>query len=72
MNPDTCTETDAMQRDNEGQRFFGFCGQRVYVPDDPAPGDLARRVLERFRQRLAAELSKDKTSAVDKQELRKR
>ena len=55
-----------MQRDNEGQRFFDFCEQQVYVPDDPAPGDLARRVLERFRERLAEEVAKDKTSAVDK------
>lgn len=55
-----------MLRDNEGRRFFGFCGQRVYVPDEPAPGDLARRVLERFRERLAEELAKDKTSAGSK------
>ena len=47
-----------MQRDADGDQFFGFCGARVYVPDDdPRAEGIAEGVLRRFRERLAAELS---------------
>ena len=50
-----------MQRDADGDLFFGFCGARVYVPDDdPRAEGIAEGVLRRFRERLAAELAKDK------------
>lgn len=50
-----------MQRDADGDLFFGFCGARVYVPDDdPRAESIADGVLRRFRERLAAELAKDK------------
>ncbi len=50
-----------MQRDADGRQFFGFCGTRVYVPDeDPRAEGIAEGVLRRFRERLAAELAKDK------------
>ena len=46
-----------MQRDADGDLFFGFCGARVYVPDDdPRAEGIADGVLRRFRERLAAEL----------------
>ena len=50
-----------MLRDADGDQFFGFCGTRVYVPDDdPRAEGIADGVLRRFRERLAAELAKDK------------
>lgn len=50
-----------MQRDADGDLFFGFCGARVYVPDDdPRAESIADGVLRRFRERLADELAKDK------------
>lgn len=50
-----------MQRDADGHQFFGFCGTRVYVPDeDPRAESIADGVLRRFRERLKAELAKDK------------
>ena len=53
-----------MQRDADGDLFFGFCGARVYVPDDdPRAEGIADGVLRRFRERLAAELAKDKLVA---------
>ena len=53
-----------MQRDADGALFFGFCGVRVYVPDDdPHAESMADGVLRRFRERLAAELAKDKPAA---------
>ena len=53
-----------MQRDADGDLFFGFCGMRVYVPDeDPNAEGLAEGLLRRFRERLAAELAKDKPLA---------
>jgi hypothetical protein len=53
-----------MQRDADGDLFFGFCGVRVYVPDDdPRAEGIADGVLRRFRERLAAELAKDKLVA---------
>lgn len=43
-----------MQRDADGDQFFGFCGMRVYVPDDdPHAEGIADGVLRRFRERLA-------------------
>ena len=49
-----------MLRDQDGDLFFGFCGMRVYVPeDDPRAEGIADGVLRRFRERLAAELPKD-------------
>lgn len=48
-----------MQRDSEGRQFFGFCGQRVYVPDDdPRQESISDGVLRRFRERLRAALEK--------------
>ena len=48
-----------MQRDADGDLFFGFCGVRVYVPDeDPRAEGIAEGVLRRFRESLAAELAK--------------
>lgn len=56
-----------MQRDADGDLFFGFCGVRVYVPDDdPSKEGIAEGVLRRFRERLAAELAKDKPLADSK------
>ena len=56
-----------MQRDANGDQFFGFCGARVYVPDDhPRAEGIAEGVLRRFRERLAAELAKDKLVAGHK------
>lgn len=56
-----------MQRDADGDLFFGFCGARVYVPDDdPSEEGIAEGVLRRFRERLAAELAKDKPLADSK------
>ena len=53
-----------MQRDADGDQFFGFCGARVYVPDDdPRAEGIAEGVLRRFRERLAEELAKDKLLA---------
>ena len=53
-----------MQRDADGNLFFGFCGVRVYVPDeDPRAEGIAEGVLRRFRESLAAELAKDKLVA---------
>ena len=53
-----------MQRDADGDLFFGFCGTRVYVPDDdPRAVGIAEGVLRCFRERLAAELAKDKLVA---------
>lgn len=50
-----------MQRDADGDQFFGFCGARVYVPDDdPRAESIADGVLRRFRERLREELAKDK------------
>jgi hypothetical protein len=44
--------------------FFGFCGARVYVPDDdPRAEGIAEGVLRRFRERLAEELERDKLPA---------
>ena len=49
-----------MLRDADGRLFFGFCGVRVYVPDDdPRAEGIADGVLRRFRERLAEELAKD-------------
>lgn len=48
-----------MLRDSDGDLFFGFCGARVYVPDDdPRAEGMAEGVLRRFRERLAEELAK--------------
>lgn len=55
-----------MLRDANGDLFFGFCGVRVYVPEPPRSGELAERVLDLFRKRLAEELAKDKPSAGSK------
>ena len=56
-----------MLRDADGDLFFGFCGARVYVPDDdPSEESIAEGVLRRFRERLAAELAKDKQLADSK------
>lgn len=53
-----------MQRDADGDHFFGFCGARVYVPDDyPRAEGISEGVLRRFRERLAEELAKDKLVA---------
>ena len=52
-----------MQRDADGDLFFGFCGVRVYVPDDPRAESIAEGVLRHFRERLVAELAKDKLVA---------
>lgn len=53
-----------MRRDADGDLYFGFCGARVYVPDDnPRAEGIAKGVLRRFRERLAAELAKDKLVA---------
>lgn len=53
-----------MQRDADGDQFFGFCGARVYVPDDdPRAEGIADGVLRRFRERLAADLAKEKLVA---------
>ncbi len=53
-----------MQRDADGDQFFGFCGMRVYVPDDdPHAESIAEGVLRRFRERLAEGLAKDKLVA---------
>lgn len=53
-----------MQRDADGDQFFGFCGARVYVPDDdPRAEGIADGVLRRFRERLAEELAKGKLVA---------
>ena len=53
-----------MQRDADGDLFFGFCGTRVYVPDeDPSAEGIAEGVLRRFRERLAEELAKDNVAA---------
>lgn len=42
-----------MLRDADGDQFFGFCGMRVYVPDDdPCAEGMAEGVLRRFRERL--------------------
>lgn len=47
-----------MQRDADGDQFFGFCGMRVYVPDDdPHAESIAEGVLRRFRERLAEGLA---------------
>lgn len=49
-----------MQRDADGNLFFGFCGTRVYVPDeDPRAEGIAEGVLRRFRERLREELDKN-------------
>ncbi len=43
-----------MLRDADGDQFFGFCGMRVYVPDDdPRAEGIAEGLLRRFRERLA-------------------
>lgn len=56
-----------MQRDADGDLFFGFCGTRVYVPDDdPRAESIADGVLRRFRERLAAGLAKDKLASGHK------
>lgn len=56
-----------MQRDADGDLFFGFCGVRVYVPDeDPNAEGLAEGLLRRFRERLAAELAKEEMAARNK------
>jgi len=34
-----------MQRDADGDQFFGFCGVRVYVPDDDPHADRLDRKL---------------------------
>lgn len=48
-----------MLRDADGDLFFGFCGVRVYVPDeDPRAEGIADGVLRRFRERLREELEK--------------
>lgn len=48
-----------VQRDADGDQFFGFCGARVYVPDDdPRAEGIAEGVLRRFRERLREELDK--------------
>ena len=53
-----------MQRDADGDQLFGFCGARVYVPDDdPRAEGIADGVLRCFRERLAAELAKEKLVA---------
>ena len=53
-----------MLHDADGDQFFGFCGMRVYVPDDdPRAESIAEGVLRRFRERLAEELAKDKLVA---------
>jgi len=51
-----------MPRDADGREFFGFCGQRAYLPDeDPKAESISEYVLRRLRQRLLAEmLAKDK------------
>lgn len=42
-----------MLRDADGDQFFGFCGMRVYVPDDdPRAEGIAEGLLRRFRERL--------------------
>ena len=49
-----------MLRDANGDQFFGFCGTRVYVPDDdPHAEGIAEGVLRRFRERLREELAKE-------------
>ena len=56
-----------MLRDADGHQFFGFCGVRVYVPDeDPHAESIADGVLRRFRERLREELDKDKPAKDDK------
>ena len=62
-----------MQRDANGDLFFGFCGARVYVPDDPHAEGIAEGVLRRFRERLTEELAKEprwarRTSPADASE----
>ena len=48
-----------MLRDADGHQFFGFCGMRVYVPDeDPHAESIAEGVLRRFRERLREEMDK--------------
>lgn len=55
-----------MQRDADGDLFFGFCGVRVYVPDDdPHTDSIAERVRRLFRERLAAELAKQARTPVE-------
>lgn len=50
-----------MLRDADGDLFFGFCGVRVYVPDDdPRAESIAECVLRNFRERLAEEVMKDR------------
>jgi hypothetical protein len=56
-----------MLRDADGDLFFGFCGMRVYVPDeDPRAEGIAEGVLRRFRERLREELAKDKPTPDSK------
>lgn len=48
-----------MLRDADGDLFFGFCGARVYVPDEDLRAEgIAEGVLRRFRERLREELEK--------------
>lgn len=57
-----------MPRDSEGRDFFGFCGQRAYLPEEePKAESLAEYVLRLQRHRLLAEmLSKDEPAADSK------
>lgn len=57
-----------MPRDADGREFFGFCGQRAYLPEeDPKAESISEYVLRRLRQRLLAEmLAKDKPVAGHK------
>jgi hypothetical protein len=50
-----------MPRDHDGHEFFGFCGQRAYLPEEaPKAESISEYVLRRARQRLLAEmLAKD-------------
>lgn len=57
-----------MPRDADGREFFGFCGQRAYMPEkDQKAESISEYVLRRIRQRLlAGMLAKDKPGASRK------